>query len=268
MEHVTLANYTPNANKTMYLALRCDHNSGGYLSQNMEVLGPSGSPMDETSAGQAVRRLCLDRPNKKHFGPLEHVHLVYFAFGYPRYAITQLRTHRHLSMDAQSFRFADDAILDAAETINNRIADVGLAASRALEGYDQYQRRLYKVTGDEVSRVFYLPTPELFKGHAPPADTVSANTSYVDQLLRYRDLRQYARTEDARSVLGVGIRQNALISMNLRALLHIASVRLGKNTQGPTREMVSRMVEAARPVSPEIIDWFQEQKPEKLSYTA
>ncbi len=70
----------------------------------------------------------------------------------------------------------------------------------------------------------------------------------------YQLLEKGVRYEDARFIIPQAVKTRLLATMNLRELLHIACLRLSPKAQWEIREVVSKMIEEASRVIPEIYD--------------
>lgn len=176
---------------------------------------------------------CL-RPNKIHWGVLEHPQLSFQLTGVPRFALIQLRTHRQCTFDIQSMRETGEFITDT-----YRAYETGQISK--------------EVAVKEVFATEYMP--------------VCMNDALLQQMQSYTEFMRYphARYEKARFLVGDGVRANCMVSLNLRHLLHIGSVRLAGNAQFEVKEAVWMMLNEAEKVHPQIVRWFFETKPERLT---
>jgi thymidylate synthase ThyX len=268
-KNVSLINYTPNPASTAYMAMRQDHNSEMIVTPEH----PSGREVMEAEADEIVSRLCVD-VNKTHYGVLEHIYLNFGIYQYPSYALNQLRTHRHVTFeptfDVQSFRYTGSDIEFVAADLQEKIDNSAwlraslVAAGTTWMGPGWAKKSLdyiYEKTGEQVSQVFFNPDPTYSNKHSDAL----ANFAFLQQLLHYRELRKSGmRKENARSVLGQGVRQNAICSMNLRSLLHLGSVRLSGDAQDVTTQLVQEMIAEVEPLLPNIMQSFLNKEPKKL----
>ena len=268
-EDVVLLNHTPNPACIAYIAMRQDHNSTDILSPQH----PDGHEVMEQEADEIVSRLCVD-VNKTHYGVLEHIYLNFGLYQFPSYALNHLRTHRHVTFeptfDAQSFRYTGSDIEFVAAELQDQIDNSAwlraslLAAGTTWMGPGWAKKSLdyiYEKTGEQVSRVFYNDDPTYSNKHSDAL----ANFAFLQQLLHYRELRKSGlRKENARAVLGQGVRQNAICSMNLRSLLHLGSVRLSGDAQDVTTQLVQEMIAEVEPLLPNIMTSFLNKEPKKL----
>ena len=268
-EDVVLLNRTPKPACTAYMAMRQDHNAENIMAPQH----PDGHTITEKEADEIVSRLCVD-VNKTHYGVLEHIYLNFGLYQFPSYALNQLRTHRHVTFeptfDAQSFRYTGSDIEFVAAELQDQIDNSAwlraslVAASTTWMGPGWAKKSLdyiYEKTGEQVSRVFFLPGPTYSNKHTD----VLANFAFLQQLLHYRELRKSGlRKENARAVLGQGVRQNAICSMNLRSLLHLGSVRLSGDAQDVTTQLVQEMIAEVEPLLPNIMQSFLNKEPKKL----
>jgi len=273
-EQVVLLNHTPKPTCTAYMAMRQDHNPENIMSPQH----PDGHAITEEEADEIVSRLCVD-VNKTHYGVLEHIYLNFGIYQYPSYALNQLRTHRHVTFeptfDVQSFRYTGSDIefiaADLQEQINNSVwLRASLVAAPTTWTHPGWAKKsldyIYEQTGEQVSKVFYNPSPNThYHNQSTPSAAALANFAFLQQLLSYRELRKSGmRKENARAVLGQGVRQNAICSMNLRSLLHLGSVRLSGDAQDVTTQIVQKMIAEVSFILPNIMQSFLKKEPKKL----
>jgi thymidylate synthase ThyX len=268
-EDVVLLNRTPKPACTAYMAMRQDHNPENIMSPQH----PDGHTITEEEADEIVSRLCVD-VNKTHYGVLEHIYLNFGLYQFPSYALNQLRTHRHVTFeptfDVQSFRYTGSDIEFVAADLQDQIDNsawlrASLIAAGSAWTHPGWAKKsldyIYEKTGEQISRVFFNPDPTYGN---KPTDAL-ANFAFLQQLLQYRELRKSGmRKENARAVLGQGVRQNAICSMNLRSLLHLGSVRLSGDAQDVTTQLVQEMIAEVEPLLPNIMQSFLNKEPKKL----
>lgn len=158
-------------------------------------------PYSEQKCGEiAVKRLL--QGNRGHFGCLEHPQISFCVEGYPHTVIQQVRTHRvGLSFDVQSFRYTN-------------------VENVTLKNIEKFA--YIRPDGRYASR----NGPYDYKGHEKQKDTVvSLISEYITLIKLGTD------PEHAREILPYCIRQNFVMSGNLRSLLHMVDLRSKANTQ-------------------------------------
>lgn len=174
----------------------------------------------------AVKRLL--HGNKGHYGCLEHPQITFNVKGYPHTVIQQLRTHRiGVSFDVQSFRYT----------------------------------KLDNITLENIEQVVYL---------RPNGEYTSRNGKYYysgyknQKKAVYNSIQTYKKLiddgispEHAREILPYCIRQNFVMSGNLRSLLHIVDLRSKGNTQMETIKFSDKMFELLTEWCPEICNWYK-----------
>jgi thymidylate synthase (FAD) len=189
---------------------------------------------EEGEAGRiAVKHLLLG--NRGHFGPLEHVQIVFATAGFPHSVMQQARTHRvGVSFDVQSFRYTGSRIADAAHGI------------KALEEVF-YLRPVGEYTNREGKRFNYTEERRL-----------------EDLELCAMLARQYAKRmdegcpeEQARGVIPFDVRQNFVVSFNLRSVMHLLDLRSKGDAQLEIRQMCELMVPHLHEWAPEIFGWYE-----------
>lgn len=190
----------------------------------------------EDHCGQiAVDRLL--KGNRGHYGPLEGPQLT-LAVQADHNTIMQLRTHRvGVSFDVQSLRYTGSRIIKAA------LGEV------------------------PIDQVFYIRPPGKYRdrqGNAYQWTEDDVEESYAIALssaLDYHRLRQKGVAEEhARSVLITSYFQNAVISANLRAWLHLLDVRLKADAQYEIRVLMELVALQIQRWVPEIYAWYTESR--------
>lgn len=181
----------------------------------------------------AVDRLL--KGNRGHYGPLEGPQLS-LAVQADHNTIMQLRTHRvGCSFDVQSMRYTGSRIEKAA-TGEIPVEDVFYV--RPAGKYRDRQGQAYDWTDDDVEESYAI-----------------ALSSALDYLrLRQRGVPE----EHARGVLLTSYFQNAVISANLRAWLHLLDVRLKADAQFEARALMELIALQVQRWVPEIYGWYSE----------
>lgn len=212
----------PSPQLTCYLAAKNDYSEDFVFDKEW----PS-----ETEAGEFLVKKILP---VGHFGIVEHPHITFATAGIPHSAVMQLRTHRvGVSMDVQSSRYSGNRISDVAKGIRD-IEDVFYL--RPVGAYTDRQGKHYEYTEEVRER-------------------------HLHQCLRasavYRqDVEYYGLSEEhARGTIPHDLRQNFVLSVNLRSLWHILSLRMPNDAQLEIRTLCELMYPHAELWAPELMEW-------------
>lgn len=192
--------------------------------------------LPEDRCGQiAVERLL--KGNRGHYGPLESPQLT-LAVQADHNTIMQLRTHRvGVSFDVQSLRYTGERIIKAAL---GEVAVEDVFYIRPPGKYRDRQGNTYEWTADDVEESCAIA---------------------LSSALDYYRLRQKGVAEEhARSVLITSYFQNAIISANLRAWLHLLDVRLKADAQYEIRVLMELVALQIQRWVPEIYGWYTETR--------
>ena len=245
---VQLVSHTLDPNQTMYRCMRQDHSAAPIVN----AVTPGGTFLNENEAENLIVKHCLEC-NKIHWGVLEHAHITLGLYGFPRYAILQLRTHRNCTWDVQSMRETGKEIIESGRVIYEMFNKINPLARPFVS-----DEHLSNLAYDEVLKHFALEFLNVDE---------HLIVSLAEQLIDYylRSLKKGFRYENARALIGDNVRCNAHVTLNLRHLLHLGSVRLGGDAQDVTRNIVNRMLNETRKVHPETIAWFYSKQPKKLT---
>lgn len=189
---------------------------------------------------------------------LEHVVFTFLIQGVSRVCSHQLVRHRIASYTQESLRYSEGYARDVVEAARRMLVrDVGFEEwfVSNMSDYEVLRVFLELATENEVIKVaevgFVLP-------RASDRDRLLAAVSYLRSLMMFYELvGRGVSFEEARYVLPQSIRTDLLMTVNLRELLHIASVRLSPRAHWEIREVVKRMVEEASrhvPIVKELAD--------------
>jgi thymidylate synthase (FAD) len=174
---------------------------------------------------------------------LEHPQIT-FAVGYfPHLVVQQARTHRiGVSFDVQSFRYTGKQLLEL--------------------GSDP--------SPDQLEQVFYVPA-NIKEGQAKTREGVCPISpealgivleQYRSQVAAYRRLVTECGVppEDARCVLGYGIRQHFVVSFNCRSLMHFLDLRAKADAQREIRELCDLIWPHFEAWCPHIAAWYRKNR--------
>jgi thymidylate synthase (FAD) len=216
----------PEPQRAMYVALHQDYSE--------EFVLEAGFFPSERRCGEIVVQRLLSG-DRGHYGPLEHVQIIFNCGYFPHGVVQQARTHRvGVSFDVQSMRWTGLRFLDVAKGKK------------------------------DVEEVFYLRPIGFY------SDRSGAHYHYSSEM-RERDLeyclcaaRQYAADisagmseEHARGKLPFDYRQHFVASFNLRSLLHFLDLRMKKDAQLEIQELCNLMYPHVEAWVPEIAAWYR-----------
>jgi thymidylate synthase (FAD) len=177
--------------------------------------------------------------DRGHWGPLEHAAITLSCSGFEHSVMVQARTHRvGVSFDVQSQRYTSKRVLrcGAGEL---EVDDVfyfrpaGLYTDRKGAKYEYKDEHILQ----DMERCF-------------------------DQCVRYRyrvNHLGYAE-EHARSFLPQNIRQNFVVSFNLRSLLHFMDLRFKKDAQLEIQTLCEAMAPIAAEWAPSVWSYYENKR--------
>jgi thymidylate synthase (FAD) len=229
---VEVLSQTPDPERVIWLAMHQDY-SAEYVTAASRV---------PANYGEAVVRHLLEG-DRGHYGPLEHPQIT-FAVGYfPHLVVQQARTHRiGVSFDVQSFRYTGKQLLEL--------------------GSDP--------SPGQLEQVFYVPA-NIKEGQAKTREGVCPISpealgivleQYRSQVAAYRRLVTECGVppEDARCVLGYGIRQHFVVSFNCRSLMHFLDLRAKADAQREIRELCDLIWPHFEAWCPHIAAWYRKHR--------
>jgi thymidylate synthase (FAD) len=157
----------------------------------------------------------------------------------------QARTHRiGVSFDVQSFRYTGD-----------QIAHLGKILMEEPEA-----------ATETLNQLFYVPQSVLQGCAKGRAGRVTINSDALDIILnQYRaQATAYYRLvtecglpyEDARNIIGYGIRQHFVVSFNCRSLMHFLDLRAKENAQAEIRQLCELILPHFEQWCPHVAAWY------------
>jgi thymidylate synthase (FAD) len=211
---------TPNPQRAAYLA--------------MHTCYAEGNPLDdlkydttESTYGERLVNKCL---TFGHLGVLEHCHMSVLALGFPHEVMQQLRTHRILSFCVQSSRYTGKRFLSPGTDIED------LIYLRPVGTYYDRNGGSYEMTPEWRT--------ERLAGIKRSADEYAYN------------IHKGMAEEDARGSNSFNIRQNFIVSGNLRAFLHLLMLRGKADAQLETQAFSFLLLKQLERWAPEVMYWW------------
>ena len=235
---VTVLNATPDPERVMYQAMHQDYSS--------EYISPASSLPD--NYGEVVVRRLIEG-NRGHYGPLEHPQITLGVGYFPHTVMQQARTHRvGVSFDVQSFRYTGAQVADLGQALQQGVADETAA----------------------IDELFYIPqtirdgrakTRQGMVPIAPEAMQIVLE-QYRQQAIAYHRLVHECGVpyEDARNVVGYGIRQHFVVSFNARSLMHFLDLRAKADAQGEIQQLCELMLPHFQQWCPHVAAWYVQNR--------
>lgn len=219
---------TPNPQQVCWLAMHQDYTADA-------VVDRLDKCPNETKAGEYLVSHCL---KFNHYGILEHPQITFNVVGFPHHTVMQLRTHRvGISFDVSSLRYCSQHIIDVA-------------------------------TGDkQVEEVFFLRQPGTYTDrHGAKYELTQIKYDYFktiikDICLEYNECLACGMSEEhARELIPMSIRQNFVLSLNPRSLLHVLDLRFPKDAQEEIRHFSELLFLRFAEWMPEVAQWYSEKR--------
>lgn len=205
---------------------------------NCEVQDPKnlGKSLSES---EAARRVIKNGLKRKHFGPLEHPQIILNVIGFPHTTMQQLRTHRTgISFDVQSFRNTGQNILDVADGLKE-VEEVFYV--RPVGKY-QHGGSLLDYTEQMREEDLYVAF-----SHASRFKAAVVNFGYPYEMARD-------------NYINYGVRQNFVLSGNLRAMFHLLDMRNKGDASLECQQFCQLLISELSKWVPEITDYYLESR--------
>ena len=225
---IVLLNSTPNPQTLVWQGGKNDYSEDAIHTK---------TPPSETDSGKWVIEQLLAN-ERGHWGPLEHPAITFSVSGYVHNVAMQARTHRvGVSFDVQSQRYTG--------------------------------KRVIKVASGELKPedVFYVRPPGYYTNrYGKKYDWTLAD--YNDELdfiyegcVRYRDKYEKGMCEEhIRDYLAQAIRQNFVVSFNLRSVLHLLDLRAKMDAQLEIQALCEQIAPHLEKWAPNVWKFYEEKR--------
>lgn len=218
----------PEPEKVIYQAAKCDYSETPIHTQDSSKVGNYGDWIVERLLGN----------EKGHWGPLEHPTITFSVSGYVHNVAMQARTHRvGVSFDVQSQRYTGKRVL--------KVADGSL----------------------KPEDVFYVRPPGFYtnrygKKYDWTEEDYRTELEYIVQgCIRYSE--KYKRgvcEEHIRDYLAQAIRQNFVVSFNLRSVLHIMDLRAKMDAQLEIQALCEQLLPHVKEWCPKVWNYYEQKR--------
>lgn len=202
----------------------------------------SGAAIDdkhpgESSCGDYVVKHLL-QGGRGHYSPLEAPQISFNVIGFPHSVMQQVTRHRiGIHFSVQSFRYTSQSILDVANGVQD---PDDVFYFRPVGDYTDRQGKRYTYTESDRNN-----------------DLSFAKLSSV----RYRDKIQKGFSEEhARGAILFDVRQNWVMSVNVRSLMHLLDLRSKANAQLEAQQLCDLIWPHFQDWVPEIANWYRENR--------
>jgi len=212
-----------NPNQVMWRALHQDYSENFAFNE---------TPPPEKRSGEIVVERLLNG-NKGHYGVLEHPQIIFNCGWFPHSIMQQVRTHRLLSFDVQSFRYSGKRIIHVAN-------------------------------GDrDVEEVFYLRPPGFYTDRSGGRYeyTIAQREDDLAYVLnaaqRYKAKIESGIVEEhARGEIPFDTRQHWVMSGNLRSFMHLLDLRWKADAQKECQQLCDLIFPHIEEWVPEVAAWY------------
>ena len=238
--HVEVLTATPNPQTAVYAALHQDY-SEGFVYDDRDKF-----PSESQCGRVAVDRLL--KSHRGHYGPLEHPQITLNCGWFPHSTMQQMRTHRLASFDVQSGRYT-----------GNRVYELG------RQWLGAWTEQMISDAFDKAQEVFYLRPIGSYTDRQGKRYEYTQDHCLNDIEDCLRASAKYASRiddgfseEHARGLLPFDIRQHWVLSVNLRGLMHLLTVRGKKDAQLECQQLCALILPLFQSWCPEIAAWYTE----------
>ena len=173
-----------------------------------------------------------------HYGPLEHPGITFSVSGYVHSVMVQARTHRvGVSFDVQSQRYTGKRVLKVA---SGELKPEEVFYSRPPGFYTNRVGKKYEWTQEDYD------------------DDMSW---FVEGAKRYALKYNKGMCEEhIRDGLSQAIRQNFVVSFNLRSVLHLLDLRAKMDAQLEIQALCEQLIPEVKRWAPNVWDYYEEKR--------
>jgi thymidylate synthase (FAD) len=176
--------------------------------------------------------------DKGHWGPLEHPHITFSVSGYVHSVVVQARTHRvGLSFDVQSQRYTGKRVLKVA---NGDLPVEDVFYVRPAGFYTNREGKKYNWTEEQRQRKL---------------------ERILDDCVEYaNDYNEDICEEHIRDYLPQCIRQNFVMTANLRSILHMIDLRAKMDAQLEIQALMCQIAPHLQRWAPNVWAYYEEKR--------
>lgn len=201
----------------------------------------SGETVDSVPEGLGTAQICIDRllnGNRGHWGCFEHPSITLGCYGFPHSVMVQARTHRvGVSFDAQSGRYTGENVIKLA---NGELKAKEIFYTRPSGSYCDRHGKQFEWTDLDVAS---------FYGHCESSSW------------HYADLLELGVSEElARGSLPYEQRQNFIMTVNARSLMHMLDLRSKKNAQVEIQWFSELLLQELQTWMPELAEYYARKR--------
>jgi len=176
--------------------------------------------------------------DRGHWGPLEHPGITFSVAGYVHNVMVQARTHRvGISFDVQSQRYTGKRVLQVA---SGELEPDQVFYSRPPGFYTNRQGKKYEWTQEDYDAAMWW---------------------YTEGAKRYAHYYDRGISEEhVRDELAQGIRQNFVVSFNLRSVLHFLDLRSKLDAQLEIQALCEQIAPELEKWAPNVWKYYEEKR--------
>lgn len=221
---VTL-NYTPEPEATAWYAMhQC------YSEKDVEI-----DKLPVNHGGALVTNLL--NGHKGHYSPLEHNAITFNAVGFPHSLMQQLTRHRvAVSFSVQSMRYSGNRICDVAK------GDLDIESVLYIRPVGKYASR---------SGVF---------NYTQEMRDIDVKSAFDNCQFYYEKIGLGMPYEQARGQLFFDFRQNFVVTINARSLMHVLDLRSKKDAQLEIQILSDMLFKVFESWMPNVAKWYADTR--------
>lgn len=187
-----------------------------------------------------------------HYSVLEHSNITLNVIGFPHDVMAQATRHRHISFSVQSQRYTGDRILKLGNELCNKTQGDKLLRETAINIEKVFYRRPKGKYQDREGNNYEYNDFEFWLNHC------------IKACLDYKELADKGYSpEHIRQFIPQNVRQDFVMTLNARSLMHFCDLRLPADAQLEIRTLANMMLDIFKTWMPECAEWYIKNRAEK-----
>lgn len=214
--------------------------------------------LDEAELGRRLVEKCI---KFGHWSVIEHATISFLVSGFPHSVLGQITRHRHLSFSVQSQRYTGERI--------SKLSEMLLKSNFSSKDIDDAEYDAHIATiEEEIKKHFYFRPLDTYTDRNGAKydygkDELENDIYYVWGNLEhhfYISKKVGYAHEHSRDFLPQNIRQDFVVTMNARSLLHFCDLRLPADAQPEIRTLAQMIFEQFECWMPEVAEWYKKNR--------
>ena len=253
---VEVISKTPNPQQTIYAAMHQCYSEEFVWDEKEQW------PSEEQCGDIIIKRLLAG--GRGHFGCTENPQITLNCGWFPHSVMQQVRTHRLLTFDVQSFRYSGARIAKLGKLFEDSIYAWANDVEHVFYGEtNEWNDDLAKA----VEKIFYFRPEGLYTDRQGKKYEYTTEHRMQDLMTAARSAMKYKERidqgfseEHARGLIPFDVRQHFVMSGNARSFMHLFDLRMQKAAQLECQQLCKLIWPHFEAWVPAIAAWYKETR--------